>query len=273
MTEAHLRELTELRRGSGCEVACALCGQKLTERKLGIGGKAFTFGHNPCDCPAYMEAHKILLEEEVAKERTRAAILHQDKINRLFGESNLGARFRDRTFENYKAETPWQRAALQVAEEFVCEMVAAKAKQGILFSGDVGTGKTHLAAAIANALISGGTPVLFGTSSGLLAQIRQGWKSETDAQIVQTLCRIPLLVIDDLGKEYAKKTDGWSWAQEQFFNVVNSRYENYLPTVITTNLSPAELAETLGKAIVSRLIESCRGVLCNGADYRMRRGI
>lgn len=254
------------------EVICVFCEQPLKGRRLEMFPDRI-FGYEPCNCAGYIAHGEVIKAEEIAKQEEMVAKMRKAEIDKLIEKSNLGLRFRDRTFETYVVKTEWQKNAIRIAEEFVVDMCGNECKQGLLLSGTVGTGKTHIAAAVANRLMQKGCPVMFGTSANLLAQIKAGWKDDSDGEVVRKMCRIDLLVIDDFGKEYSRKNaDGWSWAQEQFFNVINSRYENYMPMVITTNFSMEQLKDIHGEAIVSRLVESCRGIKCDGEDWRMKRG-
>ena len=229
-------------------------------------------GYEDCECDGYKKAYAEELSIAKVEFDKKTEKIRQQILEDAIWESGLGARFATRTLDTFIAETEWQKKALEAARQVAKAIVEGKhGGNGLLLSGSVGTGKTHLAAGIAIVVMSERIPVVFGTSSQLLGKIREGWKSDSDTDYVQRLCNAPLLVIDDIGKEYSRKQDGWSWAQEQFFMVINSRYEGRLPTVITTNLDIDGLMQSLGEATVSRLIESCRGVRCDGEDYRMRR--
>ena len=260
------------RTDSGPDVFCTICGAELAPRILRIGDQERRFGHNSCECEGFRVAYQEILVEEKQKAQAYIDDLNRKRIADMIKRSGLGARFSERTFENYIAETGWQKVALSVMQEFVADVIARKDKgRGLILSGSVGTGKTHLAAAAAITLMGAGFETVYGTASAILGEIKKSWKDDTDHDVVGRLCSVPLLVIDDLGKEYSKRVDGWSWAQEQFFQVINARYENYFPVVITTNFNMSQLSDTMGDAIVSRLVECCRGVRCDGEDYRMRR--
>jgi DNA replication protein DnaC len=107
-----------------------------------------------------------------------------------------------------------------------------------LLQGGYGCGKTHLVAAIANFAVGMGVPTLFLTVPDLLDMLRFSYDSEdtTFEQRFNEIRNASLLVLDDFGTQNATE-----WAQEKLFQIINYRYINKLPTVITTNLSLEEI--------------------------------
>jgi DNA replication protein DnaC len=103
----------------------------------------------------------------------------------------------------------------------------------LLLQGDYGCGKTHLAAAIANFAVSLGTPTLFITVPDLLDTLRFVYDDPvaTFEERFEQVRQSPLLIMDDFGTQNATP-----WAQEKLFQILNYRYINHLPTVVTTNL-------------------------------------
>jgi DNA replication protein DnaC len=108
----------------------------------------------------------------------------------------------------------------------------------LLIEGGYGCGKTHLAAAVANRVVELGIPTLFLTVPDLLDQLRFAYGSEdvTFEQRFEQVRDAPLLVLDDFGTQSAT-----AWAREKLFQILNYRYINHLPLVITTNLALEEL--------------------------------
>ena len=110
----------------------------------------------------------------------------------------------------------------------------ARAPQGwLLLKGGYGSGKTHLAAAIANTALDQGLPVIFVTVPDLLDYLRGAYAPTSTVSYDQRFEQVrtaPLLILDDLGTEHAT-----SWALEKLFQLLNHRYMTLLPTVITTN--------------------------------------
>lgn len=142
--------------------------------------------------------------------------------------------------------------------------------------GPRGTGKTKLAAIIANEKAHSGQEVLFSSVPDLLEDIRQSYKTNTRAETMQAARDTPCLILDDLGAEHITE-----WVGVQLFTLVNYRYNESLQTIITTNYDTAELAERLtvytkgGEAddtqaqrILSRIYGMCKRIYLGGKDWR-----
>ena len=114
----------------------------------------------------------------------------------------------------------------------------------LVFSGGSGTGKTHLAAAIANERIARGQAALFMVVPDLLDHLRASYDATIDElgyeQIFDQVRNAPLLLLDDIDA-----SSGTPWAREKLFQIVNHRYNAELPTVYTTSQRPAQLDDRL----------------------------
>jgi DNA replication protein DnaC len=140
----------------------------------------------------------------------------------------------------------------------------AKSLNGwLLLQGGYGCGKTHLAAAIANYAVGMGVPTLFLTVPDLLDMLRFSYDSEdtTFEQRFNEIRNASLLVLDDFGTQNAT-----AWAQEKLFQIINYRYINKLPLVITTNLGLDEIDARIRSRVTDPQLVSI--VRINAPDYR-----
>ncbi len=188
------------------------------------------------------------------------------KSARLRSMSNLSA-VENKTFETFETDlhnlSDDQRAALRSATNLAFRY--AQGPSGwLLFQGSVGSGKTHLAAAIANYRLAQNEEVIFVTTADLLDHLRStfGPTSEIDYdELFERVRNTPMLVLDDLGAESTS-----SWAQEKLYQLINHRYLNRLNTVITTNVE----SDQIDLRIRSRLVDHnlTRSIPMNFPDFR-----
>lgn len=170
------------------------------------------------------------------------------------------------TFENFEISrpryTPEQNASLRNALA-VCRNYAAMGRGWLVIAGSYGSGKTHLAAAIANEVR---IPTLFSTVPELLDQLRAGY-DKADEYGYQTrleqVISIPLLIMDDFGSE-----NSTSWSDEKIFQIVNARYVRSSPTVFTTNVSPDDLDGRIASRMSDQYLST--RLVIKAPDYRKK---
>jgi DNA replication protein DnaC len=140
---------------------------------------------------------------------------------------------------------------------------AASQKGWLLLQGGYGCGKTHLAAAIANFAVGMGVPTLFLTVPDLLDLLRFAFDAEdvTFEQRFEQIRSAGLLVLDDFGTQSAT-----AWAQEKLFQVINYRYINHLPLVVTTNVPLDDLEPRIRSRLADPDLVSAVRILA--PDYR-----
>jgi DNA replication protein DnaC len=140
--------------------------------------------------------------------------------------------------------------------------------KGLWFEGDTGTGKTTLAMLVSKAVLKSGHSVAIYSMPRLLAEIRNTFDASSTssyAQLFAKLTAVDMLHLDDVGAE--QQTE---WVLEQFYAIVNERYEDGRPVMITTNLQGSELREQISQRTFSRLIEICGDPLqLYGEDRRL----
>jgi DNA replication protein DnaC len=136
---------------------------------------------------------------------------------------------------------------------------------GILFTGDVGRGKTFVAACIANALINQGHRVLMTNFSQIINDMMD-FSTGNNNEYIQQLNNYELLVIDDFGVERKTQT-----ALQYMEDVIDSRYTSKKPIIITTNLSTKEIDDphdVVFKRMCSRIKGMTITFSVNGSDKR-----
>ncbi len=142
------------------------------------------------------------------------------------------------TFDSFSVEgrgqlRAEQKESLNYARE-CAKKFAANPTDWLLYTGRFGTGKTHLAAAIANYALAHGIDVIFQPVPDLLDQLRMGYGNTADSyeDRFDRFRTIPLLILDDLGAQSPT-----AWAEEKLYQIINYRYVNKLPTVVTSNVN------------------------------------
>ena len=143
------------------------------------------------------------------------------------------------------------------AEQFESDM------SGMIFMGKTGVGKTHLSLAIANEVLKKGYGVIYVTAQEFLSKLEKEHFGKADGDTEQMLCECDLLIIDDLGAEFQTQ-----FTVSAVYNLLNSRIMEGKPTIISTNLSPAELAQTYGDRVSSRIIGNFDPLKFEGNDVR-----
>jgi len=200
----------------------------------------------------------------------RLVELAQHRIDRLRALSNLEVLAR-MTFETFAPEgqglSPDKRANLRWAHE-EAQSFARNPEGWLVLKGGYGCGKTHLAAAIANACVERGQPVLFITVPDLLDYLRAAFAPTSTVAYgtrFEEARTVSVLILDDLGTESST-----TWAQEKLFQILNYRYNARLPTVITTNHELEEIPLRLRSRLVDP--DLARIVSITAPDYR-RAGV
>ena len=211
----------------------------------------------PCVC-------RCEREKTEAEERRRKAQEDMALIEKLKSRSLMDEKFKSQTFESFRT-TRDNAKVLRLCKRYADgfdEMI--QKNQGLLFYGDVGTGKTFSAACIANALLSRKIPVVMTSFVKLLENV-QNFKEDED-KLISRLNKAKLLIIDDLGAE--RSTD---FALEKVYNIVDSRYRARLPMILTTNLELRDMqmaSDIRYSRIYDRIFEVCYPVRFTGSSFR-----
>lgn len=172
----------------------------------------------------------------------------QAKSERLLKGMNIPRRFADCTFDNYETPDLAQRKALAACRDYA-DNFAEYHDGGVsaIMMGNPGTGKNHLATAIARQLHEARYTVVRVKASEFIEMF---WSLEFAGRgkWIQELAQVDLLILDEIGRSSDTKA-----ANDAFFRLIDSRYEEKRPTLLLTNLNREGLEETLGNPAVDRL--------------------
>lgn len=185
-------------------------------------------------------------------------------------------RFAEMTFANfdsrkYDALDRHQRQSIEGAIK-TSQNYAEQPDGWLVFTGDNGVGKTHLAAAIANHCRAKGIETLFVVVPDLLDHLRYTFGPQSDVsydELFEGVRTVPLLILDDLGAHATTP-----WAQEKLYQIINYRYNARLATVVTMNISLDELAQDEPR-VASRLADPRFSIAFNidVPNYLLRRNV
>jgi DNA replication protein DnaC len=221
------------------------------------GGQGYLRLDVPVGDPRFGKLQVCVCRQRDVSERVRERLYSLSRLNELKGL----------TFETFeprgrKGLGEMQASSLEMA--FNQAQHYAKSLNGwLLLRGGYGCGKTHLAASIANFAVDMGVPTLFLTVPDLLDMLRFSYDSDdtTFEQRFNEIRNASLLVLDDFGTQNAT-----GWAQEKLFQIINYRYINKLPLVVTTNLILDEIDARVRSRLSDRELVS--DVQINAPDYR-----
>jgi DNA replication protein DnaC len=192
------------------------------------------------------------MKKELAKEEIRL--------------SGIGALVDTQSFENFRLEGNSEKMLrnLEICKEYAASFRPESA-ESLLFSGPTGLGKTHLSTAIAKTVIEKGYRVVYESMLNVADDFRfdRFHTAEGSAKSQKYFCA-ELLILDDVGAE----TPG-EFNTSVLYQIVNTRQNQNLPTVISTNFSAQELMNRYDGRITSRLLGGYRVLLFEGRDRRI----
>ena len=265
-------------------IECEYCKNKLyrktIEWELYGTKKTITLDYERCECnDAQIYWNEYDLKKlRMMEEEKKLEIMQEfsKRVERIIKNSKMSKRNLNYKFDNFSSNTS-NKKVLDNLKNYSEKLVNGIEKKGLVLVGNNGVGKTHLACSIANKLIENGTPVIYGTLINLFAELRNSYDTDnniSEMEIIKLYENVNLLIIDDLGKEKPSE-----WGLEKLFTIVNSRYENNLPVIITTNYNQSSLVERLSlngeietaKSIISRLYEMCYLVKIDDIDHRIKK--
>lgn len=216
-------------------------------------------------CPACRDdAYKAEIEESRLSRLAQIEIAHQSRLER----AAIPARFMTRTLDNFKAETPNQIKALKISKDFAQGWKETQRKgDWLVFSGKPGTGKSHLAIAILQAIMPGQVG-RYMTCMELIQTIRATWRKDSEDsenELLDAMTNIPLLVLDEIGVQYGTESE-----QHHLFDVLDRRYREMRPTILLTNQNKEGFRQFVGDRVYDRMTEVARWVPFDWDSHRVQ---
>ena len=259
---------------------CQSCGANYTATIYILKDRELDANRLCPDCNKIKQDQEALAAAKL--ELDKAAGERREYWKKIYGVSGF---YIEKTFENFNSKL--QPAAYQAVKNF-------NGKSLVLLSPDIyGVGKTHLAAALANHLISTRPaavldttlrvrtytcPVYFTVETLLLARIRDTFNAdqlpgkETEERVYRFLNTFPVLIIDDVGKVRPRDL---SFLQSVYFRIIDQRYTEKKQIVLTSNLDAAGLGNHIGGACIDRLADMAGAsgfIMLKGQSYRQHKG-
>lgn len=203
-------------------------------------------------CTTCERAHLMCELEEKEKAAARK------RLNSLIANSMLRERFLTKTFANFipfGKEKEKQVRVLAIAKDFADNFDNhRRTGPWLLFMGNVGSGKSHLCAAIINQVVRSGFTALLTKMPRLLREVKDTFNRDSEvsqSEIITRLGEIDLLVIDEVGIQFGTDTE-----RMILYEILDLRYEAMLPVILTTDITDLKTLEKfLGERIIDRLFE------------------
>lgn len=213
-------------------------------------------------CP---ECRKEADAKQAQEERERSEANYRAHLVKRIG---IPPRFADATLASYQPSTERAEKVLAACRRYVETWVERREKgSSLILSGDVGTGKTHLACAIAKAIaLKYDAHAKYTTVAQVVRRVRATYgpdARESEQAVFDRLSKLDLLVLDEVGVQ-----SGSNHEHMTLFEIVNRRYENVLPTIVISNLGVKELSEAIGERLVDRLREHGAAMAFKWGSYR-----
>lgn len=189
----------------------------------------------------------------------------QKQLHKHYLNAGIGTTYQRLDFFDYEGDQGVLEALLKYIEGY--ERYASRGI-GLLLTGSYGTGKTLLANLILKEFVKAGYKVFATTFAQTIDMLTAGWKSNDDRRYFQRrFVDSEILLLDDIGRELRSKSN---LTESTFDTILRTRVQEGRPSFITTNMSPEELGDGYGSAVLSLLKE--HSIVCemSGEDFRSR---
>ncbi len=206
-------------------------------------------------CPGCLTDSELKRQNE---DKEKAQELKQEALQNKFKRAGIPARFLNKTFESYECATEKQTKVLNVCKRYA-DNFSTVLENGVnlVMIGNSGSGKNHLAMAIANQVIRQRNTAMFVDAYMMLSDIKhaQQSNSERETDAIRALSKPDLLIIDELGDQVGSDAD-----KRLLNKIINQRYNDKRPCILISNLkytveNGVGLKDFLGTRIITRISE------------------
>lgn len=235
---------------------CPKCGEHILAVYVNFSGIKIAI-KKPCFC----RDAEIKAQDKAAAEKKA----EESRVKR-FAWAGIPEMFQDATLKKYVRRPGTDEAYEAVKAYLLNREENITAGKGLLLAGPCGTGKTHLGCAILNCALEDGRTAAYWNVPEMFDALLPG-RSEERAQgdILDKAYMARVLLLDDLGAEKPSE-----WTQKQLTIIIDARYRDNKPTIITTNAAGKELLNSCGARVYSRLMDTHKNTVATltATDFR-----
>lgn len=194
-------------------------------------------------------------------------------VGTLIDDASIPERFAGCEFGNYLAVNASAAENLSLMKQYAAAWPQMLANgTSLILSGKPGTGKNHLVIGLAKDIIRNHhSTVLLTSVMRIVRAVRRTWSKDSassEEDVIAYYTSRDLLVIDEVGIQYGSDSE-----MITLFDIMNTRYERMLPTILISNLAPAEISDAIGERLTDRMVEGDGATLIfNWSSYRSQKG-
>lgn len=209
------------------------------------------------------------IDERIEKERKHEETMKRLDLMQRIRESGIPNKFLTCRLNNYVADNPGQKKALNIAHGYVEDFDAAyDAGRNLLLIGKPGCGKTHIACAIGMEVLEMDGTVRYTTVGNMVRRFTDTWRNrdgETESKVLADLTSAHLLILDEAGVQSGSDVE-----INKITEVIDGRYSKQIPTILVSNLGLDNLKPLLGDRVIDRLRDN--GSKLATFDWASHRG-
>lgn len=213
-------------------------------------GTSIKIPPRPSRCPDCLRDELIKLQAEKIRQDDAA---RQRNISLLLDRLDIPSRFESCTLQNYEPVNDDAKRVLKVCQAYASRWPERLQKGGgLVMCGKPGTGKNHLALAIArHAITEHQSSAVFTTALRIARAYKSTWSKgaeNTEDDVIRYFTKPDLLIIDEVGVQFGSDAE-----KLIMFEIINTRYERMKPTILISNQTKEELAAFIGERVLDRM--------------------